>query len=52
MLSEPSCVICNYLKLSVVGWSQLHNKDPSKEVKAGIVEMVKEIFLDAAPTAM
>jgi hypothetical protein len=51
-LLELPCVICDYLKLSVVGWSQLDNKDPSKEVKAGLVKMVKEIFLDAAPTAM
>jgi len=50
-LSEPPRVICDYLKFSVVGWSQLDNKDPSKEVKAGLVKMVKEVFLDAAPTA-
>jgi hypothetical protein len=50
-LSEPPRVICDYLKLSVVGWSQFDNKDPSKEVKAGLVKMVKEVILDAAPAA-
>jgi hypothetical protein len=51
-LSELPRVIRDYLKLSVVGWSQLDNKDPSKEVNAGLVKMVKEVFLDAALTAM
>jgi hypothetical protein len=51
-LSESPCVVCDYLKLSVISWGQLDNKDPSKEVEAGLVKMVKEVPLDAAPAAM
>lgn len=48
-LSESPCVAHDYLKLSVIAWSQLDNKDPSKEVETGLVKMVKEVPLDAAP---
>jgi len=48
-LSKSPCVIRDYLKLSVIGWSQLDNKNSSKEVETGLVKMVKEVALDAAP---
>ena len=46
-----SCHVVQLIQFSVVTWCKLHNEYPNKDIKSGLVEMVKEVLLDLSPTS-
>jgi hypothetical protein len=48
--TEPADFCKGTVKPSVVIWGQLIHENPGKQIEAGLVKVMKEVVLDAAPT--
>ena len=46
-----SCRVVQLIQFSVVTWCKLCNEYPNKDIKSGLVEMVKKILFDPSPTS-